>query len=52
MNKEMETKAEAQVRVYKSTHKRLKIKAAQMGFTLAQLIDNLSLVTSAQKPVK
>ena len=35
----MDTKATIPVRVYPSTHRRLKIKAAKLGWTLAQVID-------------
>ena len=35
----MDTKATIPVRIYPSTHKRLKIRGAELGWTLAQLID-------------
>lgn len=35
----LDTKADTPVRIYKSTHKRLKVRAAQLGWTLAQVID-------------
>jgi hypothetical protein len=34
--------ADAQVRIYPSTRKRLKVRAAQLGITVAELIDKLS----------
>jgi hypothetical protein len=35
-------KAVHQVRLYPTTYKRLKIKAAQLGISLAELLDKLS----------
>lgn len=34
--------ADAQVRIYQSTRKRLKIRAAQLGISFAELVDKLS----------
>jgi hypothetical protein len=35
-------KADAQVRIYKTTRKRLKLRAIQLGTSVAELIDKLS----------
>jgi hypothetical protein len=34
--------ADAQVRIYKSTRKRLKLRAIQLGISVAELVDKLS----------
>ena len=42
-------KADAAVRIYKSTRKRLNVKAAQKSTTLAEIVDQLSLREPAPK---
>lgn len=49
----MDEKAEMQVRIYKSTHKRLKVRGAELGWSLAQVIDYAESVMQVNyKPKK
>jgi hypothetical protein len=42
MSNKAKEKADAQVRIYQSTKKRLKLRAIMLGTTVSELIDKLS----------
>lgn len=46
----MDTTATVPVRIYPSTHKRLKIRAAELGWSLAQVIDYAESVMKVKYP--